>query len=208
MQVEKRVRKPRQARSRATVDAILEGAAQVLRTDGLEGLTTAKVAKRAGVSVGSMYQYFRDKGALLDAVADRHLHTLLAHRSRVLLRELDSEDIAVVIPTLIDDLLALHSFDPLLMRELRRHDDATGQCRLALYLADVRGLVAEQPRTPAHLARPLDPELAARVLVDSVCGLVEPLAREEPELLEQPVFRQEVAALVAGYLSPANPLAA
>ena len=46
------------------------------------------------------------------------------------------------------------------------------------------------------------------MLVDSVCGLVEPLAREEPELLEQPVFRQEVAALVAGYLSPANPLAA
>jgi AcrR family transcriptional regulator len=64
---------PVQARSAASVDAILESTVQVLLQIGKERLTTTKVAFRAGVSVGTLYQYFPNKSALLQAVLKRHL---------------------------------------------------------------------------------------------------------------------------------------
>jgi AcrR family transcriptional regulator len=66
-------RSPKQARSRATWDAILEAAAQILERHGPDGLTTNDVAERAGVSIGSLYQYFPDKEAILVAAARREL---------------------------------------------------------------------------------------------------------------------------------------
>lgn len=64
---------PRQARSEATVDAIFDATIQVLLSHGARRLTTTRVAERAGVSVGTMYQYFPNKQALLYAVIDRYL---------------------------------------------------------------------------------------------------------------------------------------
>ncbi|SAI68851.1 TetR family transcriptional regulator [Bordetella ansorpii] len=66
-------KQPRQARSQATVDAIFEATIQVLLADGLQKLTTIRVADRAGVSVGSLYQYYPNKQALLYSVLERHL---------------------------------------------------------------------------------------------------------------------------------------
>lgn len=66
-------RTPRQARSNATVDAILEAAIQVLLGQGARRLTTTRVAERAGVSVGTLYQYFPHKEGLLYAVIQRYL---------------------------------------------------------------------------------------------------------------------------------------
>jgi AcrR family transcriptional regulator len=64
---------PRQARSVATVEAIFEATIQVLLAEGAPGLTTSRVAERAGVSVGTMYQYFPHKQSLLYAVLQQHL---------------------------------------------------------------------------------------------------------------------------------------
>ena len=64
---------PQQRRSVATVEAIFESTIQVLLKMGLERLTTVHVAQRAGVSVGTLYQYFPNKQALLLAVLERHL---------------------------------------------------------------------------------------------------------------------------------------
>jgi AcrR family transcriptional regulator len=64
---------PVQERSVASVDAILEATIQVLLQLGKEQLTTTRVAMRAGVSVGTLYQYFPNKSALLRAVLERHL---------------------------------------------------------------------------------------------------------------------------------------
>lgn len=64
---------PVQARSAASVDAILEATIQVLIQAGKERLTTTKVAARAGVSVGTLYQYFPNKSALLRAALQRHI---------------------------------------------------------------------------------------------------------------------------------------
>lgn len=66
-------RNPRQARSRATYDSILEAAAQVIAREGPQGLTTNRVAERAGVSIGTLYQYFPDKAAIVLAAARREL---------------------------------------------------------------------------------------------------------------------------------------
>jgi AcrR family transcriptional regulator len=64
---------PRQARATVTLEAILEATIQVLVATGPTRLTTTRVAERAGVSVGTMYQYFPNKQALLYAVTERYL---------------------------------------------------------------------------------------------------------------------------------------
>jgi AcrR family transcriptional regulator len=66
-------RTPKQARSRAACEAIVEAAAQILERGGADALTTNAVAERAGVSIGTLYQYFPDKQAILIAAARREL---------------------------------------------------------------------------------------------------------------------------------------
>lgn len=69
-------KQPRQRRALATVNVIFEATIQVLITDGPRRLTTTRVANRAGVSVGTMYQYFPNKQALFYALNERYLVTL------------------------------------------------------------------------------------------------------------------------------------
>jgi AcrR family transcriptional regulator len=71
-------RKPSQARAEETVSAILEAAAQILEKGGLPAFTTNAVAERAGVSIGTLYQYFANKQALLRAIAEREMRATLA----------------------------------------------------------------------------------------------------------------------------------
>ena len=69
---------PRQARSADTVETILAAAARVLERESLAGFNTNRVAEVAGVSVGSLYQYFPNKSALVAALIDRHEATIAA----------------------------------------------------------------------------------------------------------------------------------
>lgn len=71
-------KRPRQARAAATLDILFEATIQVLLDAGVETLTTTRVAERAGVSVGSLYQYFPHKRALLYALNERYLDRLAA----------------------------------------------------------------------------------------------------------------------------------
>lgn len=64
---------PLQRRSRVTVESLFEATIQVLLANGLEAVTTTQIADRAGVGVGSLYQYFPNKNALLAAVVQRHV---------------------------------------------------------------------------------------------------------------------------------------
>jgi AcrR family transcriptional regulator len=66
-------RVPTQARSRARVRRLLDTAEELLADEGAEALTTTRVAEAAGVSVGSLYQYLPDKGAIVEALARRYL---------------------------------------------------------------------------------------------------------------------------------------
>ena len=68
---------PRQARATETASAILEGAAQILEAGGLAAFTTNAVAERAGVSIGTLYQYFADKNEVLLALARQEIELAL-----------------------------------------------------------------------------------------------------------------------------------
>jgi AcrR family transcriptional regulator len=90
---EKTRRTPRQPRSEATVEAILEAAFQLLEQGGVRGLTTNHIAERAGVSVGTLYQYFRSKQAILAALAQRQA---AAARDRIAQIVIDGPRISAV----------------------------------------------------------------------------------------------------------------
>src|ERR1041384_3846674 len=77
-------KRPRQDRSRATVDTILEATARVLVKRGFDGLTTNLVADAAGVSIGSLYQYFPNKAALVGALIENNVE----HMTSLALSEL------------------------------------------------------------------------------------------------------------------------
>lgn len=66
-------REPKQQRSRQTVDAVLEAVEVVVKRHGAQAITTNRIAEVAGVSVGSLYQYFPDKQAIFTALHDRHV---------------------------------------------------------------------------------------------------------------------------------------
>lgn len=86
---------PRQARSAVTVEAICTATIQVLLADGVGKLTTTRVAERAGVSVGTMYQYYPHKQALLFAVVERQLD-LITTAMLAAAKRLEGKDVATV----------------------------------------------------------------------------------------------------------------
>lgn len=92
---------PRQARAAFTLDAIFEATIQLLVADGMHRLTTTKVADRAGVSVGTMYQYFPHKEALVYAVNERYLE-ILAARIEATCRAQQGRPIGEMVEALID----------------------------------------------------------------------------------------------------------
>ncbi|SNS33540.1 transcriptional regulator, TetR family [Granulicella rosea] len=91
---------PVQARSGVTVDAIHEAAIQVLLSHGPDRLTTTRVATRAGVSVGTLYQYYPHKQALLYAVMERHLNRVVAAVERAC-----GESLGKPIPAMVDAVI-------------------------------------------------------------------------------------------------------
>ena len=93
-------KRPSQARAAATLDAIFEATIQVLVTVGPHRLTTTRVAERAGVSVGTMYQYFPHKQALFYAVNERYLD-VLAGKVETACREQHGASISRMIEKLV-----------------------------------------------------------------------------------------------------------
>lgn len=96
---------PVQARSRRTVDDILEGAARVFRREGWQA-TTNRIAEVAGVGVGSLYEYFPNKESLLLALAERHVE--LAERE--VTRAIDAPSSPALLAELQSAILASQRF--------------------------------------------------------------------------------------------------
>jgi len=104
-------REPKQRRSRETVEAVLDAVVRILKRNGIDGVTTNRVAEVAGVSVGSVYQYFPDKRAIFAALHDRHVeqiaglieNTLVAHAAAPL------DDL---VRALVEALVEAHGSDP------------------------------------------------------------------------------------------------
>jgi len=104
-------KEPRQARSLATVEAILVATARVLTRDGYDRASTNKIAAEAGVSVGSLYQYFPSKEALVAALVDRHLShvTALLETNIEVLAE---APLPVSARALVKLMIAVHAHNP------------------------------------------------------------------------------------------------
>jgi AcrR family transcriptional regulator len=117
---------PRQARSQAMVEAILEATARVLVERGYAGITTNLVAERAGVSVGSLYQYFPNKDALVTALHERHMRRMDSAFDAVFAKSVKmSFDEALT--TIIEGLVESHRLEAdlhrVLERQLAGHED-------------------------------------------------------------------------------------
>ena len=96
---------PTQSRSAYTVDTIQQATIQVLLSEGAENLTTTKVAERAGVSVGTLYQYFGDKTSLLSSVTEKHLLNV-ANSVELACEQQQGKPIAAMTESLIDSFFS------------------------------------------------------------------------------------------------------
>jgi AcrR family transcriptional regulator len=193
---------PRQARSRAMVEAILDATARVLVKDGYEGTTTNAVAAVAGVSVGSLYQYFPNKESLVGGVIDRHCDEMSAvFESKI--AALAGAPIPVAARELIELLIESHALDPKLHRVLMEQVPRVGK------MARMRE-VREQVATflQAYLAprrreiRPRNLDLAIFIVVTATEALGHALSVEQARPIS-PDTIDELTALVVRYLLPA-----
>ncbi len=110
---------PRQNRSRALVDAILEATARVLSERGYAGTNTNLVAERAGVSVGSVYQYFPNKDSLITALHERHAVEMHAAMETIL-ADTRSPGLLEQLAAIVHAWLAAHQVAPELHRVLEK----------------------------------------------------------------------------------------
>ena len=110
-------KRPAQSRSRATVEAILEAATRILRDEGLSAVNTNRVAERAGVSVGSLYQYFPSRAAILSELVRRMRLSMSARlaEASVEARQLPLER---AIPLMMSAAIWQYEMEPRLTRAL------------------------------------------------------------------------------------------
>ena len=194
-------KKPTQARAGATVDAIVEAAAQVLQKEGEEGLTTARVAARAGVSIGSIYQYFPNKDAILLALIRKEREAIGAEVARKF-AEIEPQSGEEIVSAVIATLVA--AFRPrrkrrklvAMMAALSADRDDSG-----VVLRDRIGdlIVAASHQYPGMASRPLTPA-AAYVLTRAVLGAIRAAVVENAKILDDPEFEEELCRLARGYL--------
>lgn len=197
-------KRPSQSRAKATVDSILSATARVLVRHGFDGLTTNAVAETAGVSIGSLYQYFPNKEALVAALIERHMEemnaSVLAELTRVARLPLAQAARAVIELT-----IRAHAIDPELHRVLTEQVPRVG--RLAklrdmdeLCRRMVAGLLAARRDEVAIR----DPELAAFLIVSTIESIVHRAALLYPEKLRDPALVDETTLLVTRYLGLAT----
>ena len=165
-------KQPAQDRSRATVDAILEGAAQVLTRVGYARLTTAAVAERAGVSVGSLYQYFPNKDAVVRALLEQYFERVRAGIERVRL-ESRGAPLRDRVEGLVRASIAHKLLDPELSMALAEQLPKVDGLSLKLRMTDavlegVLGLLEEH----ADELSGRDPEPLAHLCVGAVDGVL------------------------------------
>jgi AcrR family transcriptional regulator len=188
---------PVQQRSSATVDAILEATIQVLLREGKERLTTTRVAERAGVSVGTLYQYFPNKSSLLQATLRRHLNEV-AETIRRVCAEQSNNPIAEMVKSLIQAFFAAKMRDPKISAALYSVSSDVDGWRIAQQMSKrtLKELVALFETAPELLTK--EPELIASMLQSMLNGvsrrLLESSAPEKnfPAMLQELLFLAEV----------------
>lgn len=190
-------KQPRQSRSRATVEAIIEAGARILSDEGWAGFTTNRVAELAGVSIGSLYQYFPDKLSLVDAIRHRHLDD-----SMMVMRMVRADGVspAEFAAQLVRAVVAAHSAYPGLHRVLLdeapsceeyRNPNSDFEIEYLSYYAEAVATYRKRPPNEAD-------HVAARVLSDAIDGVVHNAARRGA--VADTVMQRELICLITLYI--------
>jgi len=193
---------PSQQRSQLTVAALLKATAHILVKEGYESASTNRIAAAAGVSIGSLYQYFPSKEALVAAVVDRHMQEML-ELLRAAVDRVREQPVEVAARELVRVMIDAHRVDPRLHRALVEQVPRVGR------LENVRAIDREaytliRAYLEAHREelRVADLDVASFVCVATVEALTHAAAVDRPEVLSDKsgVFADEVTRLVVGYL--------
>lgn len=190
---------PVQARSAASVAAIVEATIQVLLSVGKERLTTTKVALRAGVSVGTLYQYFPNKSALLKAVLKRHMDEV-AGAVELVCREQKGHAVSEMATALINAFLEAK------MRNVKTSvalysvsSDVDGAAVVKQAAVQInRAIVAMLATARKPLTK--DPQLVAAMLQGAMAGVSRRLLESDSPEKEFQTLRQELIFLARAYL--------
>ena len=196
-------KKPVQSRSKATVDALLTATARVMLREGYDRTSTNKIAAEAGVSIGSLYQYFPSKEAIVGELVERLYNESLALLEPRLLGTA-GQSLEATVAALVDAMLEEHRQNPELRRIIFEQVPRVGrlakkldyQSRIAELV--VRGMQAHRER----LGVP-DPEMAAFMLVHAVEAVIHATLAKRPSYLKHAQLAREIRRLVLGYLTTA-----
>ncbi|MEU6146284.1 TetR/AcrR family transcriptional regulator [Streptomyces sp. NPDC047081] len=191
-------RKPRQVRAELTRERILTAAAQVFTEHGYAAGTTNRIAERARISIGSLYQYFPNKDAILAELMVRHIDRGTWTGAEQL--DLSAGSLEATARVLVRDAIANHRDDPQLLRimieeaplsqELLDTIDRHGRKRVA----QVRDLLARHPDV-----RVRDLDTAAELIVFTVETNTHKLMAD-PRTIPVETFEGELVAMVTRYL--------
>jgi AcrR family transcriptional regulator len=192
-----------QERSRSTVDALLEATTRILIKEGYDRASTNRIAEVAGVSIGSLYQYFPSKEALVAAVVDRHTQEL-SEVTRNALVKVAARPIEVAAREFISVAIDAHRVNPKLHGVLAEQIPRVG--RLENIEANVRdGYALVRGYLEAHRDEidVADLDLAAFVVVTVVEALTHAAVLRRPDILADKKaqrFVDDVTRLVVRYL--------
>ena len=192
-----------QKRSRLTVDALLEATARILVTEGFDRASTNKIARLAGVGIGSLYQYFPNKEALVGAVVDRHseatMQVVRTALAKVALRPVD-EAIGALVRVGIDS----HRVNPKLHRVLTEQVPRVGRLDSVQAVGrETYALVRAYLEAHRDELAVTDTSLAAFVCVTTVEALTHAAVVDRPDAIsdvEAERYVDEVTRVVLRYL--------
>ena len=190
---------PKQRRAKQTVEAVLDAVTRVMKRHGVDAVTTNRIAEAAGVSIGSVYQYFPDKRAIFVALHQRHLEEI-DRLVETCLFENASASLDDLVRAMIEAMVDAHTADPalheLLLTEVPHRAEGTRDFAVRLH-----GVFRLAIASRAHELA-LDGELDTVVFM--VTNMVEALshaaALRRPPSLSMAAAREEAVRAVLAYL--------
>lgn len=189
-------KQPVQERSRATVEAVLAATLQVLRKHGAAALTTTRVAEVAGVSVGSLYQYFPNKRALVAALKLQYFEQITG-RTLAAIHAARDLPLAAAVAHIVGELLAAKRDNRVMALALHSSlAELGGRAWVRQAGAMLSDPLAELLRD-AGVARP---DVAARIVVSSIEGVIAAALESDPHALDDPGLADELVTLACAYL--------
>ncbi|RWM05475.1 MAG: TetR/AcrR family transcriptional regulator [Mesorhizobium sp.] len=192
-----------QDRSRATVDALVDATARILVRDGFDRASTNRIAEEAGVSIGSLYQYYPSKEALVAAVIDRHNHDIMRVVRRVF-AEVASQPVERAVRRLVAVAIEAHRIDPKLHRVLAEQIPRTGRLEnVEAFNREAHALFKSYLESHSDELHAADLGLAAFVCVTSIEALAHAAVLHSSEKLSNKAAEtliDEATRLVVGYL--------